>query len=76
MTLRPGGYSLWKFAAVAGVGVFLGDKLHAYAQNKFPTTFAAPGDTPTQMQTWLGYGVVALGVAGALIAAHAAFGRK
>jgi hypothetical protein len=72
-SVSTGNMSLLKFAAVAGAGVWIGDKLHTFAQEKFPDTFG--GDITTAKE-WMGYAIVGLGVAGALLAAHAVFGRK
>jgi hypothetical protein len=70
--------SLLKFLAIGAVGVFVGDKIHSFAIEKFPGTFALPQDTPTKetLATWLGYATIGLGVAGTLFAAHALLGKK
>jgi hypothetical protein len=68
--------SILKFVAIAGAGIVLGDKLHTMVQDKFPNTFGPSEGPPTTTQLYLGYGVVAVGVAGALLAAHAIFRKR
>jgi hypothetical protein len=75
-----GQFSLLKFVGLGVVGLAVGDKLHDFAMEKFPNTFGGSSDVPTESQQmkfkWLGYAVVATGVAATFIAAHAILGRK
>jgi hypothetical protein len=75
-SVSTGNMSILKFAGIGAAGIWLGDMLHGEVQDRFPETFGARGDVPTQTQQWLGYGIVTLGIVGALMAAHALFGRK